>query len=42
MHRNFISNLSGFALKFGMYANYEKCVPGNKEELLYWPIFELL
>jgi hypothetical protein len=21
-----------------MSANYEKCVPGNNEELLYWPI----
>jgi hypothetical protein len=21
-----------------MSANYEKCVPGNKEELLYWQI----
>jgi hypothetical protein len=38
MHRNFISNLSGFALKIGMFANYEKCVPGDNEELLYWPV----
>jgi hypothetical protein len=35
---NFNSNLSGFALKIGMSANYEKCVPGDNEELLYWPI----
>jgi hypothetical protein len=21
-----------------MSANYEKCVPGNNEQLLYWPI----
>jgi hypothetical protein len=27
-----------FALKIGMSANYEKCVPGNNEELSYWPI----
>jgi hypothetical protein len=26
------------ALKIGMSANYEKCVPGNNEQLLYWPI----
>jgi hypothetical protein len=38
MHRNFISNLSVFALNIGMSPNYEKCVPGNNEELLYWPI----
>ena len=35
---SFNTNLSGFALKIGMSANYEKCVPGNKEQLLYWPI----
>jgi hypothetical protein len=27
-----------FALKTGMSANYEKCVPGNNEQLSYWPI----
>jgi hypothetical protein len=27
-----------FALKIGMSANYEKCVPGNNEQLSYWPI----
>jgi hypothetical protein len=27
-----------FALKIGMSANYEKCVPGNNKQLLYWPI----
>jgi hypothetical protein len=36
MRRNFKSNLGGFALKIGMSANYEKCVPGNNKELLYW------
>jgi hypothetical protein len=35
---SFKSNLSGFALKIGMSANYKKCVPGDNEELLYWPI----
>jgi hypothetical protein len=27
-----------FALKIGMSANYEKCVPGNNEQLSYWLI----
>jgi hypothetical protein len=27
-----------FALKIGMSANYEICVPGNNEQLSYWPI----
>jgi hypothetical protein len=27
-----------FALKIGMSTNYEKCVPGNNEQLSYWPI----
>jgi hypothetical protein len=27
-----------FALKIGMSANYEKCVPENNEQLSYWPI----
>jgi hypothetical protein len=27
-----------FALKIGMSVNYEKCVPRNKEQLLYCPI----
>jgi hypothetical protein len=30
--------LGQFALKIGMSANYEKCVPGNNEQLSYWPI----
>jgi hypothetical protein len=38
MRRNFNSNLSGFALKIGMSANYERCVPEDNEELLYWQI----
>jgi hypothetical protein len=35
MRRNFNTNLSGCALKTEMFANYEKCVPGKEEELLY-------
>jgi hypothetical protein len=27
-----------FALKIGMSANYEKCVPENNEQLSYWSI----
>jgi hypothetical protein len=27
-----------FALKIGMSANYEKCVPENNKQLSYWPI----
>jgi hypothetical protein len=27
-----------FALKIGMSTNYKKCVPGNNEQLSYWPI----
>jgi hypothetical protein len=27
-----------FALKIGMSANYEKRVPGNNEQISYWPI----
>jgi hypothetical protein len=27
-----------FALKIGMSANYEKCVPRNNEQLSYWLI----
>jgi hypothetical protein len=38
VRRNFNSNLRGFALKIGMSANYEKCVPENNKELLYWQI----
>jgi hypothetical protein len=38
VRRNFNANLSGCALKIGMSANYEKCVPENKEQLLYCPI----
>jgi hypothetical protein len=33
---SFNTNLSGFALEIRMSANYEKCVPGNNKELLYW------
>jgi hypothetical protein len=38
VHSAFNSNFGQFALKIGMSANYEKCVPGNSEQLLYWPI----
>jgi hypothetical protein len=34
----FNSSFGQFALKIGMSANYEKCVPGNNEQLSYWPI----
>jgi hypothetical protein len=34
----FNSIFGQFALKIGMSANYEKCVPGNNEQLSYWPI----
>jgi hypothetical protein len=37
-HSAFNSIFGQFALKIWMSANYEKCVPGNNEELLYWPI----
>jgi hypothetical protein len=37
-HPTLNSNLSGFSLKIGMSANYKKWVPGDNEELLYWPI----
>jgi hypothetical protein len=38
IHSAFNSIFSQFALKIGMSANYEKCVPGNNEQLSYWPI----
>jgi hypothetical protein len=38
VRKNFNSNFSGFALQIGMSTNYENCVPGDNEELLYWPI----
>jgi hypothetical protein len=38
MRSSFNTNLSNFALKIGMYINYEKCVPGNNGEIVYWPI----
>jgi hypothetical protein len=38
VHNSFNSKLSGFPLKIGMSANYEKCVPEDSEELLYRPI----
>jgi hypothetical protein len=41
VHSAFNSIFGQFALKIGMSANYEKCVPGNNEQLSYWPI-ELL
>jgi hypothetical protein len=38
VHSAFNSNFGQFALKIGMSANYKKCVPGNNEQLSYWPI----
>jgi hypothetical protein len=38
VHSAFNSIFGQFALKTGMSANYEKCVPGNNEQLSYWPI----
>jgi hypothetical protein len=38
VHSAFNSIFAQFALKIGMSANYEKCVPGNNEQLSYWPI----
>jgi hypothetical protein len=38
VHSAFHSNLSELSLKIWMSANYEKCVPGNSKQLLYWPI----
>jgi hypothetical protein len=36
---NAVNSIFGqFALKIGMSANYEKCVPRNNEQLSYWPI----
>jgi hypothetical protein len=34
----FNSIFGQFALKIGMAANYEKCVPGNNKQLPYWPL----
>jgi hypothetical protein len=37
--RNTFNSIFGqFALKIGLSANYENCVPGNNEQLSYWPI----
>jgi hypothetical protein len=38
VHSVFNSIFGQFSLKIGMSANYEKCVPGNNEQLSYWPI----
>jgi hypothetical protein len=38
VHSAFNTIFGQFALKIGMSANYEKCVPGNNEQLSYWPI----
>jgi hypothetical protein len=38
VHNTFDLIFGQFSLKIGMSANYENCVPGNNEELLYWPI----
>jgi hypothetical protein len=38
VHSAFNSIFVQFALKIGMSANYEKCVPENNEQLSYWPI----
>jgi hypothetical protein len=38
VHSAFNSIFGQFALKIGMSANYEKCVPENNEQLSYWPI----
>jgi hypothetical protein len=38
IHSALNSIFGQFALKIGMSANYEKCVPGNNEQLSYWPI----
>jgi hypothetical protein len=38
VHSTFNSIFGKFTLKIGMSANYEKCVPGNNEQLSYWPI----
>jgi hypothetical protein len=40
VHSAFNSIFGQFALKIGMSTNYEKCVPGNNEQLLYWPILD--
>jgi hypothetical protein len=38
VHSTFGSIFGQFALKIGMSANYENCVPRNKEELSYCSI----
>jgi hypothetical protein len=38
VHSAFNSIFGQFALEIGMSANYKKCVPGNNEQLSYWPI----
>jgi hypothetical protein len=37
VHSAFNSIFGQFALKIGMSTNYKKCVPGNNEQLSYWP-----
>jgi hypothetical protein len=38
VHSTFNSIFGQLALKICMSANYENCVPGNNEQLSYWPI----
>jgi hypothetical protein len=38
VHSAFNLIFGQFALEIGMSANYEKCVPGNNEQLSYWQI----
>jgi hypothetical protein len=38
VHSEFNPVFGTFTLKIGMSANYEKCVPRNNKELLYWSI----
>jgi hypothetical protein len=38
IHSTFDSIFGQFTLKIGMSANYKNCVPGNNEQLSYWPI----
>jgi hypothetical protein len=38
VHSTFDSIFGQFALKIGMSANFENCVPENNEQLSYWPI----
>jgi hypothetical protein len=41
VHRAVKPIFGQFALKIAMSANYKKCVPGNNEQLSYWPILNL-